>query len=74
MRSAIANALARESSPKSYVQIQVTLTNNGSYNDDFTVETVLTNDFKAAILPFFEAIENLQREIDKMNKKEELKP
>lgn len=69
MRFAIANALARECNPKTYVDIKVTLTNNGSlYNRDFTVETVLTNDFKAAIMPFFEAVEKLQREIDKMNK------
>ena len=68
MRSAIVNALARESNPKTYVTIEVTLTNTKHYNKDFTVETVLTNDFKGSILPFFEAVEKLQREIDKMNK------
>ena len=68
MRSAINNAIARESNPKVYVKIEVTLTNTKHYNRDFTVETILTNNFKDSILPFFEAVEKLQREIDKMNK------
>jgi hypothetical protein len=68
MRSAINNAVAKESNPKVYVEIEVTLTNNKHFNDDFTVKTILTSDFKSAILPFFEAVEKLQREIDRMNK------
>ena len=68
MRSAINNAVARESNPKVYVQIEVTLTNTKHYNSHFTVETVLTNDFKGSILPFFEVVEKLQREIDRINK------
>jgi len=68
MRAAIASAISRESNPKTYVEIEVTLTNTKSYSKDFRIETILTNDFKASILPFFEAVERLQREIDIMNK------
>jgi len=68
MRSAIANAIARESNPKTHVTIEVELTNTKHYSHEFSVSTLLSNDFKASILPFFEAVEKLQREIDKMNK------
>ena len=70
MRSAIASAVARESNPTVKVDIKINFTNTRALSNYFKVETILTNDFKAAILPFFDAVEHLQREIDRMNKDE----
>jgi hypothetical protein len=68
MRNAIERTVDQMSNPKVEVTIKVNLTNTNHYSHDFGIETTISKDFKSAIIPFFEAVEHLQREIDKMNK------